>query len=289
MLRPIFLFAMFVWLFALEGVGETLVVRLPGRESADDPRLAYFDELLDLALGKTEPSDGPYRIEKSRLAMLTHGRGSEFLKRGGRIDVIYTMTSIEREREFLPVRIPLLKGLLGHRIFIIRKQDEARFAAIGKLEELRKFKAGQGHRWPDVEILEANGIAVEVGRSYGGLFEMLERGRFDFFPRGVTEAHGEAALHADQGLVVEQTLMLVYPTAMYFFVNRENTSLAGRIERGLRQALADGSFDRVFDKHNASLLERARMHTRRVFHLQNPILPAETPLGEANLWYHVPD
>ncbi|MCX4029761.1 hypothetical protein H0A36_18915 [Endozoicomonas sp. SM1973] len=53
-----------------------------------------------------------------------------FLSLGRQLDVVWSMTSIERETLFTPVRIPLLKGLLGHRIFIIRNGEEQRFEGI---------------------------------------------------------------------------------------------------------------------------------------------------------------
>lgn len=289
---------LFRWLWVCAsamGVGAVwaqqteLVVRIPRPESMSDTRNAYFIELLELALTKTRNTDGPFRLQFSELNMLIQGRGMELLKRGELIDVIHTMTSIERERELLPVRIPLLKGLLGYRVFLIRKGDEARFAAVRTQEDLQALTAGQGLRWPDVGILEANGIRVMVGRSYEGLFEMLRRGRFDYFPRGVTEAWEEAQLHAGQDLVVEQTLMLVYPTAIYYFVNPRNAGLANRIERGLRMALADGSFDRLFDRYYGRMIEQTRMHERRVIRLSNPLLPPETPVSETKLWHHIRD
>lgn len=272
-------------LASVRGQGGELVIRIPGGEAETDARAAYFDELLTLALEKTRERYGAYRVEKSGLKMLVHGRAVELLKQDKRLDLLYFMTSIQHEEELLPIRIPLLKGLLGYRIFLIREEDAALFAAIDSPEALARLTAGQGHRWPDVDILSANGFPVEVGRSYEGLFEMLKRKRFDYFPRGITEIWPELEQRPHEGLAIERNLMLVYPTALYFFVHPENTELARRIEDGLRLALADGSFDRVFMRHNAAMIERSQLETRRVFHLPNPILPRETPLGESDLWY----
>ena len=47
-------------------------------------------------------------------------------------------------------------------------------------------------------------------------------------------------------LVMEENLMLYYPSPFYFFVNHNNSALADRIERGLRIAIEDGSFDELF-------------------------------------------
>ena len=70
--------------------------------------------------------------------------------------------------------------------------------------------------------------------------------RFDYFPRGLYEVWGEQKVNADKNLVIEDSLMLYYPAPIYFFVNKKNVALANRIERGLRIAMQDGSFDKLF-------------------------------------------
>jgi hypothetical protein len=54
------------------------------------------------------------------------------------------MTSLEREGILLLVHIPLLKGLLGSRIFIIRKDQQTEFAAIETQGQLKSYTTGQG-------------------------------------------------------------------------------------------------------------------------------------------------
>ena len=39
----------------------------------------------------------------------------------------------------LPVRIPIRKGILGYRIFLIRKQVREKFAKITTLDELKQL------------------------------------------------------------------------------------------------------------------------------------------------------
>jgi hypothetical protein len=269
--------------------GSVSTIRIPGGESEDDPRGGYFRELLALALDRTVESHGPYRIEPSPIGMLVHGRGVRLLEDGVHIDLLYTMTSLELERRLLPVRVPLLRGMLGWRVFLVREGEQARFDAVRTLEDLSALVAGQGHRWPDVDILRHAGLPVEVGRSYGGLFEMLRKGRFDYFPRGVTEIGAELAVHEGEGLVAETSLLLVYPTALYFFVRRDNAPLAARLEEGLRAAIADGAFDRLYVRYFAEAVAAVRLADRRVLRLANPVLPPETPLNDASLWYRTPE
>ena len=265
-----------------------LVVRHVRPESVNDQRQPYYIAMMTLALEKTRATDGPFRLAMEKETM-SQARAVKQLEDNQGVDIVWTMTSREREKKLRPIRIPLLKGLLGYRIFIIRKEDEYRFATIQTLEELKKLKAGQGKDWPDTKILRANGIPVEGCVKYKGLFRMLSYKRFDYFPRGVNEIWEEVRTHSD--LVVEKTLLLEYPAPIYFFVNKHNSELAQRLDKGLRLAIRDGSFDRLFRHHpsNRPIFELAQMEKRKIFLLQNPLLPEETPLWDKALWYSVED
>ena len=72
---------------------------------------------------------------------------------------------------------------------------------------------------------------------------------------------------------------------MYFFVSRKNAALAADIQTGLERALADGSFEALFQRHFGAILKRAELDSRRVTELNNPLLPPETPLNDRRLWY----
>jgi hypothetical protein len=88
-------------------------------------------------------------------------------------------------------------------------------------------------------------------------------------------------------LVVESSLMLKYRAPIYFFVNAKNHSLADRIERGLRLAINDGSFDRHFYNSpvNRDIFTLEKMKGRKIFELNNPLLSAKTPLSDESLWF----
>ena len=72
-------------------------------------------ELLKLGLSNT-PSGTPYALqalnvevnEPRKIAMLVEGE----------LDILWLGTQQQHEQTMFPVRIPILKGMLGHRIFI---------------------------------------------------------------------------------------------------------------------------------------------------------------------------
>jgi hypothetical protein len=258
------------------------VVRYPLPESEGDQRLEYPRQLLELALSKV---DTPYRIEFPSTRMNQERQALE-LEVGRTLDVAPIPSSADREARLLPIRIPLNKGLLGWRIGLVRKGEENLLAQAKTMGDLHKVHIVQGHEWPDTTILRSNGIEVLTGPDYNGLFKMLGAGRFDYFPRSVMEIWSE--LDANPGLALEPHVALHYFYDSYFFVNKKNTTLARDIEHGLEKAIADGSFERLFQRTWGDALRRARLDERTVIEMRNPLLTPETPSGRAELWYRQP-
>lgn len=255
----------------------------PEPENHLTARDSYFRGLLHLSMSKAGFSDISILPAEEKMEQ---GRAVKQLARDQVINVIWTMTSIERESRLLPIRIPLLKGLLGYRIFIIRTEDVHKFEKINVIEQLKEYVAGQGHDWPDTQILRSNGLTVHTSSNYEGLFSMLKLGRFDYFPRGINEIWQEMEAHKGQGLSIESNLMLYYPSPIYFFVNQNNERLASFIRLGLEKAIEDGSFDQYFmgfEGHKA-MFEQANLGQRSVISLENPGLPEKTPLTEKAFW-----
>ncbi len=265
---------------------EPLVIKTrPFREKNIDVTKEYKYQLLELILNKTEETDGPFIIEVVKKNMVQ----SRVIKQvnQGNMTLIDTMTSREREQILLPIRIPIYKGLLGYRIFIVNRRDKEKFETIHTSEELKKLKAGQGHDWPDTQILKANGFKVHSGSDYRGLFGMLQRGRFDYFPRGVTEPWIEIEEEKDRDVIVDNHLALHYYAPCYFFVAKDNIPLADRLERGFRQAIQDGSFNQFFYNHRRikNVFKLAKIKNRLIFRLKNPLLTPETPVDKKEFWY----
>jgi len=256
------------------------IVRSPPPEAAGDRRLDYPKKLLELALSKTKKDyqvvDAPVRMNQARQVLE--------IEAGRSIDVGPIPSSAERETRLLPIRIPLNKGLLGWRIGLIRKGDDARLAKVKTLSDLKEVRIAQGHEWPDTEILQGNGIQVITGSSYDGLFEMLARAHIDYFPRSVMEIWDELERHK-AALEVESHVALHYFYDSYFFVNKQNTKLAEDIRQGMEAAISDGSFDKLFQEYWGEHVRRARLGERTVIELRNPLLTPQTPSGRPELWY----
>jgi len=281
----------FLFIFVVNTAGhycqasnKTIIYAKP--ESVKDQRHKYFVKLLNLALGKTNSQFNTIKLKATSRPM-QQGRAIMELTLNRGVDVVWVVTSQKREQQLLPIRIPLLKGLLGYRVAIIRAADKEKFAQVSSVKILRKFTAGQGHDWPDTKILAANHIDVVTSSTYNGLFDMLETKRFDFFPRGVTEAWQELAMQKKTKLIIEESILLYYPSPIYFFVNKMNKPLAERIEKGLKLSIDDGSFEQLFVSfpEHKKMFASIKIKQRKIIRLQNPLLSPLTPLDNKKLWY----
>lgn len=177
-----------------------------------DEKQSYYIDLLKLALEETTDEYGSYKLEPVLIEM-PQGRTSIMIEQGGLIDVTWRMTSKDMEEKLAAVYWPLLKGLMGYRIFIIDKNNQALFADRLSESELKLLVAGQGNDWPDADILEHNGYTVMRGPSHA-LLNMLEKGRLDYFPRALHEPWIE--IEHRENFLVEEQILLRYPAPMFF-------------------------------------------------------------------------
>lgn len=256
-------------------------INYPVLPTKGDPQLAYMLALLRLACDKAGEQCQLY----SGPAMVQGRAIQEMQRPQGQIDVMWTMTSAEREQRLLPVRIPLYKGLIGWRVALLRPDRSELLAKIDSAAALAKLTAGQEHDWPDTAILQHTGLPVVTTPDYEPLFSMLLQRRFDYFPRSVIEVINEQRTHADLGLVIDRHILLRYPAAFYFFVRPQRPELARMLTRGLEKAVRDGSFDALFQQHHGPALRALRLDKRRIIDLSNPLLPPTTPLQRKELWY----
>lgn len=252
----------------------------------DHPLDAYAVGALEVAL---EYMDGDYSLEVGD-DPITQTRAIERLE-SGRMDVMWLASNQEVEDQLLPIRFPLLKGLLGHRIFIINPNNQRRFDRVSQFDDLRQLSFGQGAGWPDVTILEDNGLKVITTSKYDNLFYMVEGGRFDAFPRGVLEPWTELAARPDLPLAVEENIVLIYTLPFYLFVSKDDPELAEAIKTGLDRALASGAFDEYFYNHEmvTDALTRSDLQNRTAFSLTNPFLSDQTPLDHPGYWLDLDD
>ena len=264
------------------------VIRYVDSKKYPDSKKSYFTDLLRLILESSKPEYGDFKLQPVAMDM-GQARSSLMIERNQYIDLNWRMTSPQLEEQLQAIYFPILKGLMGYRIFIINKNAQRKFNQSTSLYDLQNLHLGQGYNWPDTKILLANGFSVIQGHE-NFLLDMLKKGRFSYFPRALHEPWSEIA--NDSSLMVEQHIMLEYPAPVFFFVNKNNKKLQKRLNTGINKLVISGQFDQFFLNHpiTASVLQRAKVKQRNTFKLRNPFLSKQTKtlLNNDKLWVNLP-
>lgn len=247
---------------------------------------APVNEILELAFKKTEDLYPPVRLQRS--TPMEYPDAISSIANRGAIDVISAASSKTNDSELYPIAFPVLKGLLGHRVCLIRKGEQARFDGLmtGYDFTEQKINICQGEYWPDTEVLQRNGLPVVTSKAYLPIFDMLQEGECDCFLRGAQEIIPEYQSRKAQ-VDIEQSFLVQYPQPGFFYVNRDNKLLAMRIELGLLRALDDGSYEELFNKLMSPQLDQLNLKSRTSIRLNIPDM-SETNLSiqrASDLWY----
>jgi hypothetical protein len=200
------------------------------------------------------------------------------------IDIVWGSATKERFDSYLPVKVPIYKGLIGWRLALVTQANQHIFADVSTLEQLRKYSPGQRLNWSDYKIYKENGFTITSGSSRRALAEMLLLDRFDFFPRAVIEIEMEQREYANMSIVLDPHILIQYKSAFVFYVAKDNLELAKILTEGLHKAKADGSFDSLFEHHFKALFERLDLPNRRIIELNNSLLPKEMLDIEEHFW-----
>jgi len=263
------------------------VIKHVSSNSDRDDQKSYYVALLQLAIEKAEHKFGPASLQAFGTSMVYQRKLNKLNE--GELDVMWAMTSEQREQQLLPIMIPIFKGLIGYRIMVI--QDTKLQTLPNKLskQQIKNMVALQGLDWTDTDILRANGFKVETLDWDNGLYKAVSKGFYDYLPRSILEPWAEMRRYPFKNVVVEDRHLLYYPSAMYYFVQKDNKALAQRLEYGLNRAIEDGSFDRLLYNYPAhkEALSKGKLSGRVVHKLSNPFLPKTVPLTDKRLWHQL--
>lgn len=240
----------------------------------------YVLQLLSAALKKAGDQYQPKELGY----FPPRGRDFVLMEQKQGIDILWGSAREDREARFRTIRIPLFKGLIGWRIPLLHQQSSGLFAATHSIDDLKKFRPGQHFRWTDTRILKHNGINVFEVNNHSSLMGMLINNKFDYYPRAIFEVTPEYEEYKSQGVVIDSNIIIVYPTAFYFYVHKDNHALAANLTQGLESLIASGEMDQLFYSHFGGVLKNLAIHKRKLLRLENPFLPREAPLKRKELW-----
>ncbi|WP_339719045.1 hypothetical protein [uncultured Paraglaciecola sp.] len=286
--KKIYVTLCLVWVLLLTSTSSHSaidIIKHVNSRSDRDQQKTYYVALLKLAIEKAQHKFGPASLQSFGTSMVYQRKLMSL--NSGKLDVMWAITSEQRERDLLPIMIPVLKGLIGYRVMVIQDTKQQALTQIISTQQIKNMVAIQGIDWVDTDVLLANGFKVETSDWHNSLYKGVSKGHYDYFPRSILEPWAEMQKYRFDNLVVENKHLLYYPAAMYFFVQKDNKALAQRLEYGLNQAIDDGSFDKLFYNYPAhqEALSKGKLSSRVMHKLSNPFLPKTAPLNDKRLWH----
>ncbi|WP_158971372.1 ABC transporter substrate-binding protein [Paraglaciecola sp. L3A3] len=242
------------------------VIRYEDNTSQIKSFAPYFIGLLKLAVEQSAEEYG--EVEFVPIEVLMSDARKFVSLNSNLIDVSWTTYTSDHEQQALAVKIPLLKGMFGYRVLLIRKNEQAKFSSIKSINQLAELTALQGKGWSEVQLMRNAGLKVKTMDWTPKFYQLVSNGSVDYYPRSVMDIHNELANAKAENLAIEQTLLLKFRNNAYFFVAKDNTKLAKRLEYGLIKSIEDGSYEEYFMQHgnNAKALKMLN-ESRHVFDL----------------------
>ncbi len=255
----------------------------PRPENDDYTRTSMQFAILQEALNKTVAQYGPYTLVYSA-AKMNHPRSYADMKSPqNSVNVMARTYQTELTETLLALPFPVDRGIVGHRVLLIRAGTAPQFAQIKTLDQLRKVRFGTVATWSDVKIFEDNRLLTERGGSLDNVIKMLAAKRFDAVSLDVEEI--QKIVLDNSGLEVEPHLLLHYPSARIFYFSRDKDGAANleRIRAGLDIMVRDGSFSRLFLHYRGAALHRSKIEGRTMLQLENRLVPADSVLRTSPL------
>lgn len=280
-------FSILFILFSAKCLAGIDTIRMTETSNPSSMKAFYKSSILVGALEATQDKYGPFSITTSANRSSIE-RAILEVHSGKNINTFMAVTTNEWEKNTLPIRIPIRRGILNYRLLTINKAYQKRFTNITSIDDLKKLRIGVRSGWAITPILKESGFNVIESHSFDGLFYMLADDRIDFIPRGINEIHAEIEERSEAitNLTVEPNIVLFVPSPYYIFVSPKEPKLAERLKEGLHTMKNNGDLLSIFNQYYADIIAQANLDKRTMFSLSSPNLPLSTPLEDKSLWFY---
>ena len=240
-------------------------------------RQDYELALLDACLKVTQAQQGPYCVLADKTDYPeSQDEGNVF---ESVCDVLVTVAGNVKfkDKQKIVIQQPLAKGLLGHRLLIVRNESLPMFKLLQELKDLQSLSIGIPATWADAELFRQNGFQVIERGTLADIFIRLQNKEFDFIALGANEIEAVFAGQVPplKDVSIETSMMIYYPFPLVFYVHADKPALALRIENGLRILMQNGLYESLFRDHHGDVVKRLNLKKRKIFKLQNGLLPKD--------------
>ena len=193
------------------------------------------------------------------------------LKRGA-VDLAWAGASANNLKQFRAIDFPIMKGLIGYRLFLVKKSNRDILKEVSDLDDLKTFTIGQGSTWVEVDMFQRAGLQVVPAESYAALFSMLANDRFELFPRSILEIGNELSTFPQYDLEVADHVALHYDFELLFYVHQDNQQLHQYLTERLEDPIIKLQIQQLFTQYYQNSLNEYHYEQRRVIKLPSPTI-----------------
>jgi hypothetical protein len=271
------LILIFLLLFScIPNAWAEFVVTLRAGPSENSRYQEYYAALVKLALEKTRPHYGGYRIDVLPRWSWFHERALAAAIQNSYPNLLIEVSYEEKltaSGDLTYINFPTDGGIIGYRVCFVNPAIKDELKKVKSLEELRKYNYAQGVGWADTTVLRSNGFNVIEISNYESIFKMTVAGRVDLFCRGANQLKLEYDEFKDiKNIAYYESFMFAYPLPRFFYTNSKNKLAKKRIGDGLKIAYKDGSFKKLWLAYNQQNLDFAKLKQRKIYRLTNPLI-----------------
>ncbi|WP_034474038.1 substrate-binding periplasmic protein [Aestuariibacter salexigens] len=275
-----FIFFSLISISDVQATEKTLKITLPYIAN-DEQRNLYIEQVVTRAADATG-----HTVQIAHFDLPTNESRIQKMLQDGTpgIDVAWMPVTKERIDTMLFVPISLYSGLHGNRLLLIHADRQADFAALTSLQALAKMIGLQYQHWAEYRVLIENGLQIHGDLKYSDMFRAIDSGLADYLPRSALTIKDELKRSQSTSIAVEGSLVLVYPSYYFLFVNKANPELASALSTGMRMMRQQGTLQTLFEDTYGERLDGLALQNRRVFSLNNSDIPETLLRNQDTQW-----
>ncbi len=197
-------------------------------------------------------------------------RTAKLLSQSKVIDLFWANARTDITKQLHAIKQPIYGGYIGYRLFLVSDKKLVDLSKVTTAQQLSAYTAVQKRDWLDYKILINNGLKVDGDLSFNAMFKAVEQGLADYFPRSILEIDRELVRFGSYQLKIEPNLIIKYPSASYFYVNKQNKKLADIVQRGFQTIIENGVYEKHFNEYFGKTIRDHNLNNRKVIELENP-------------------
>lgn len=184
--------------------------------------------------------------------------------------------------EKLIIAQPLAFGILGCRIPIYRRDQQARFQTH-QSDPFQHASIGLPSDWADVPIFQTNEYQVVTRANLQDCFEQVAIGAVDYLCLGANEVSKVFEDYRERfpELMIDTEHVLYYPMPLQFYCHPKANVLHQKLSEALDRHARTGRLSALFEDHFGAAIKNLTLPTRHIHRLSNPMLMDQSNLTDA--------